>query len=404
MSLSSNDLYRFDGFTIDAEQRVLLRGEDRIHLTPKALDILIALVRRPGQVVDKETLMREVWPDTFVEDINLAYNIHILRKALSARSEADVEYIETVPKRGYRFVPRETGEPPEASDDYRHDSTPLISSTTTREAHVRPASPIQTPLGLVALLTFTILLIASVSVFYSDTRTRVTPVPAAAPSQVSLTGSTDVETDARNITALLVEERFSELANRFDGSLRQSLKPRQMTQVWKGVKEEGGSFQQIVRVNSRKEHRFDVVEVFCQFEKAMFVLQITFNARAEITALWLLPANNPVSDGSSEDALTAEMKGRAREVATQLVNRSFDEIPKGFDERLRSNLTPRVIHHVWASVTNNIGSFQRIGDVKRSFDFVDVKVQFLRGVLNVRVGFDSERKISGLFVTRLPGQ
>ena len=96
--------YTFDGFTIDAEQRVLLQSGYRVQLTPKALDILLALVQRSGQVVDKETLMREVWPDTFVEDINLAYNIHVLRKALGTANGSRGEYIETIPKRGYRFV------------------------------------------------------------------------------------------------------------------------------------------------------------------------------------------------------------------------------------------------------------------------------------------------------------
>src|SRR5258706_6748844 len=104
MSLHPQHFYTFDAFTIDAEQRVLLQSGYRVQLTPKALDILLALVQRSGQVVDKETLMREVWPDTFVEDINLAYNIHVLRKVLGAKSGSRGEYIETIPKRGYRFI------------------------------------------------------------------------------------------------------------------------------------------------------------------------------------------------------------------------------------------------------------------------------------------------------------
>ena len=60
MSLHPQHFYKFDAFTIDAEQRVLLQSGYRVQLTPKALDILLALVQRSGQVVDKETLMREV--------------------------------------------------------------------------------------------------------------------------------------------------------------------------------------------------------------------------------------------------------------------------------------------------------------------------------------------------------
>src|SRR6185295_17900635 len=121
MSLHQQHFYQFDGFTIDTEQRVLLRSGSRVQLTPKALDILLALIQRSGEVVDKETLMREVWPDTFVEDINLAYNIHVLRKALGATNGSRGEYIETIPKRGYRFVQNvsETPGDPDVTEETR---------------------------------------------------------------------------------------------------------------------------------------------------------------------------------------------------------------------------------------------------------------------------------------------
>ena len=74
-----------------------------IALTPKGLDLLLALVRNAGRVVGKEELMREVWPDTFVEENNLTVNISALRKVLGAGS-SDQRYIQTVPRRGYRFA------------------------------------------------------------------------------------------------------------------------------------------------------------------------------------------------------------------------------------------------------------------------------------------------------------
>src|SRR5262249_39657540 len=83
--------------------RVLLRESEIVPLTPKAFETLLALVERSGHVVDKDELMRAVWPDTFVEEGGLTRNISVLRKALGD-AESGRGYIETVPKRGYRFL------------------------------------------------------------------------------------------------------------------------------------------------------------------------------------------------------------------------------------------------------------------------------------------------------------
>lgn len=74
-----------------------------MHLTPKEFDLLSALVRGGGRVMSKDELMKEVWPDTFVEEKTLAQNIFTLRKSLG-REEGERQYIETVPRRGYRFA------------------------------------------------------------------------------------------------------------------------------------------------------------------------------------------------------------------------------------------------------------------------------------------------------------
>jgi pimeloyl-ACP methyl ester carboxylesterase/DNA-binding winged helix-turn-helix (wHTH) protein/class 3 adenylate cyclase len=96
-------MYEFGSFRIDAGERLLFCGDDLISLTPKVFDTLLVLVENSGHVLGKEELMHEVWPDSFVEENNLAQNISILRKVLSERSDG-LKCIETVPKRGYRFV------------------------------------------------------------------------------------------------------------------------------------------------------------------------------------------------------------------------------------------------------------------------------------------------------------
>lgn len=98
MSNSSKHLIEFGEYCFDASARLLTRQGQTVSLTPKALDLLAVLVQQPGQLLDKETLLQAVWPDSFVEENNLADNIFKLRKALGEG------YIETAPKRGYRFV------------------------------------------------------------------------------------------------------------------------------------------------------------------------------------------------------------------------------------------------------------------------------------------------------------
>lgn len=95
--------YCFGPFVLDPGERVLLQDGHPVSLPPKALETLLALVEKHGHVIDKSELLHRVWPDTFVEETTLAQNIFTLRKVLNHSSEGH-EYIETVPKRGYRFV------------------------------------------------------------------------------------------------------------------------------------------------------------------------------------------------------------------------------------------------------------------------------------------------------------
>jgi TolB-like protein/DNA-binding winged helix-turn-helix (wHTH) protein/Tfp pilus assembly protein PilF len=103
MEQNHKHLYEFGPFRLDAEERLLWRDGEIVSLTPKAFDVLLALITQPGHLLEKETLLKTVWPDSFVEENNLADNISRLRKALG-EGEQGLKFIETVPKRGYRFV------------------------------------------------------------------------------------------------------------------------------------------------------------------------------------------------------------------------------------------------------------------------------------------------------------
>src|SRR2546425_11193789 len=97
-----NHFYEFDPFRIDVTERLVLRDGSPITLPPKAFDILLALVRESGHVLEKRELIDIVWPDTFIEENNLTQYISALRKALGDDRHGQ-RYIETVARRGYRF-------------------------------------------------------------------------------------------------------------------------------------------------------------------------------------------------------------------------------------------------------------------------------------------------------------
>jgi DNA-binding winged helix-turn-helix (wHTH) protein len=101
---SGRPIYEFGPFRLDAGKRVLIRDGHAVPLTSKALDILLALVESHGELLEKDALISRVWPDTFVEEGNVTFNIHLLRKTLGDDRNNGNRFIETVPRRGYRFV------------------------------------------------------------------------------------------------------------------------------------------------------------------------------------------------------------------------------------------------------------------------------------------------------------
>ena len=103
MSRAIKQSYRFGEFTVDADQKVLLFRDKPRPLTPKVFDTLLILVENSGRIVNKEELMSRLWPDTFVEEANLTSNILQLRKSLGDNARHPT-YIETVARRGYRFI------------------------------------------------------------------------------------------------------------------------------------------------------------------------------------------------------------------------------------------------------------------------------------------------------------
>ena len=104
MSGRNGHFYEFSGFRLDAENHGLWLGDKLVPIAPKALELLILLIRREGNIVSRDELLDTIWHDTFVEEANINYTVSQLRKILGANSPESAPFIQTVPKQGYRFV------------------------------------------------------------------------------------------------------------------------------------------------------------------------------------------------------------------------------------------------------------------------------------------------------------
>ena len=116
MSLKENHIYEFEEFQINLFERTLWQDGELIPLAPKVIETLCLLVENHGRLMTKDELMQELWADSFVEERNLTQNIFTLRKVLGEK-ETGKKFIETLPRRGYRFVAEveEVTEPPQKS-------------------------------------------------------------------------------------------------------------------------------------------------------------------------------------------------------------------------------------------------------------------------------------------------
>jgi Tol biopolymer transport system component/DNA-binding winged helix-turn-helix (wHTH) protein len=161
----------FGPFRLDVSEQVLLRDGRKVRLTPKVLSVLHVLVEHRGRLVDKETLLQTVWADSFVEEGALNRSVSVLRKALGDTA-LESQYIETVPKRGYRFIAAVT----EVADG---TGEPAIASET-RALRTKWTAGI------------TLALVATAAIWYAAVRSSVArvahPARAADHRQVTFTG------------------------------------------------------------------------------------------------------------------------------------------------------------------------------------------------------------------------
>ena len=158
MSRAITGLYEFGPFRLDLDRRVLTREHQALSLPPKTFDLLVLLVQSPGRAFSKQELMNALWPDTFVEEANLSFQVSVLRKALG---DDGARWVETVPKHGYRFGAEVRGTMPsgkssaEPSGSAKSEPSSVIlkRSTKTKKVWLVAATVTAALLAVVVLLT-----------------------------------------------------------------------------------------------------------------------------------------------------------------------------------------------------------------------------------------------------------
>jgi DNA-binding winged helix-turn-helix (wHTH) protein/TolB-like protein/Tfp pilus assembly protein PilF len=180
MANEDSSAYDFGPFRLDAVERLLHRNGELIPLPPKVATTLLVLVTNAGRMVEKDDLMKAVWPDTFVEEGALARNISLLRKTLGDAGEKP-SYIETIPKRGYRFVaPVRT-----ASEEDRPE-----------DSDRKPVASARLPLRWIGSSLATLVIVLGGVLFYWQSSPQPRPRPVPQGNVLAVLPFTTVDSDS----------------------------------------------------------------------------------------------------------------------------------------------------------------------------------------------------------------
>ena len=232
MKVLNNHIYEFGPFRLETGEHRLLRDGKVVPLTPKVYEILQLLVLNSGHMLGKEELLKAVWPDSFVEEGNLTRNISTLRAVLGERAEAS-QYIETIPKLGYRFAAnvvelQTEGTDPVLRDDDRaqiisnHEKVtrPVVFESVNqlapydeerRSTLKRFGSAINKRGALLSLVTLVIAVAAVIYFFYFTKRGETIDSVAVMPF-VTVNGDANTEYVAEGITDSIIN-KLSQLPN-----------------------------------------------------------------------------------------------------------------------------------------------------------------------------------------------
>ncbi len=208
--LLETNRFKFAGFVLEKKEKILLRDEKPVSITPKAFQLLLVLVENHGRLVEKDELMKAVWEDSFVEEGNLSYTMLLLRKILGD-DKSNPRFIETVPKRGYRFIAEV--ETVSSEDNYSIKKIETINESEKRSLFgSRGFIYSVTPVLLICI-------VISLAFWYLKSSKNITQIPVLSANF----SSEKLSTSGKVFLAIVMPDGMNVVYSTIDGNNKESI-------------------------------------------------------------------------------------------------------------------------------------------------------------------------------------
>src|ERR1051326_383277 len=210
----------------------------------------------------------------------------------------------------------------------------------------------------------------------------------------------------------LAAEDFCAAQKNFDSNLKRVLTTEKLQADWANLIAQFGAFKKQSQATPQKTPEgYDAVLITCEFEKSTVFIRVVFDATQKIVGMWPMPAAtasqpSPVN-ADLPDRKTAEAsKATAKRVVDLIVAERFSELWTTFNSQMKSGISEQRLRDGWGSLTANTGSFKRVVESNYAridgLDVVVMRCEFEKSYVQIRVAFDAEKKIAGLYL--LPSQ
>ena len=225
--------------------------------------------------------------------------------------------------------------------------------------------------------------------------------PAAVPSTISAFPSQPNEKGVAVIEAMNKGD-FTSVEGLFDTSMHAAINAQKLSEIWKSTQDQLGTYQSQLGVNVTKEIGFDTVYVTCLFAKGTADIKLVFNSKGEMSGLWLLPANSVDLTQKGTVVSESEAIPLAISYADKLINKDYEGMVAGFDGTMKSALTASTLKTTWEGLEKQAGAFKKRAGTRSvplaGSQVVYVTCVFEKASLDIKIVFDTQKKISGLWI------
>jgi len=207
---------------------------------------------------------------------------------------------------------------------------------------------------------------------------------------------------AKAVVEKLAAEDFCGASENFDTRLKQTLTTERLQEGWAALIQEIGAFKKQLGTQVEKvQQGYCTVIVSCEFDKSAAAVRLVFDGDGKVVGLWTGPGS-----GAQSDSDGSAFKAVAKRVLDLMVNKNFAQIREMFNDEMKNALTAERMNEVWTSAIQTVGAYRGLAESQYrrvdGYDVVVMRCECETGYLQVRVAFDAQKKIGGLYV--LPSQ